>query len=161
MQLVVERPRSLHERCELGDPGQLARLVGRVVEALRELLCEDPDLGAEHRYEPAGEERSGHLVQRVLGGRGTNEPFESALLPEDRAVESLESRPRLDAQLLQERPARFLVGVQRIRLAPGVRYEDTLDPEGWVNIPHLANEIVPQGLVYPVARYDGITGHFN
>ncbi len=43
----------------------------------------------------------------------------------------------------------------------GVRYEDTLAPEGWVNIPHLANEIVPQGLVYPVARYDGITGHFN
>ena len=37
----------------------------------------------------------------------------------------------------------------------GVRYEDTLAPEGWVNIPHLANEIVPQGLVYPVARYDG------
>ena len=32
---------------------------------------------------------------------------------------------------------------------------------GWVNIPHLANELVPQGLVYPVARYEGITGHFN
>ena len=29
------------------------------------------------------------------------------------------------------------------------------------NIPHLANELVPQGLVYPVARYDGLTGHFN
>ena len=43
----------------------------------------------------------------------------------------------------------------------GVRYEDTLAPEGWINIPHLAKEIVPQGLVYPVARYDGITGHFN
>jgi hypothetical protein len=43
----------------------------------------------------------------------------------------------------------------------GVRYEDTLAPEGWVNIPHLATEIVPQGLVYPVARYEGITGHFN
>ncbi len=43
----------------------------------------------------------------------------------------------------------------------GVRFEDTLAPQGWVNIPHLAGEIVPQGLVYPVARYDGITGHFN
>jgi hypothetical protein len=43
----------------------------------------------------------------------------------------------------------------------GVRYEDTLAPEGWVNIPHLATELVPQGLVYPVARYEGITGHFN
>src|SRR5262249_17571335 len=43
----------------------------------------------------------------------------------------------------------------------GVRYEDTLAPEGWVNIPHLASELVPQGLVYPVARHEGLTGHFN
>jgi hypothetical protein len=43
----------------------------------------------------------------------------------------------------------------------GVRYEDTLAPQGWINIPHLANELVPQGLVYPVARYEGLTGHFN
>ena len=43
----------------------------------------------------------------------------------------------------------------------GVRYEDTLAPEGWVNIPHLASELMPQGLVYPVARYEGLTGHFN
>ncbi|OLE82076.1 MAG: hypothetical protein AUF76_10910 [Acidobacteria bacterium 13_1_20CM_2_65_9] len=43
----------------------------------------------------------------------------------------------------------------------GVRYEDTLAPGGWVNIPHLASELVPQGLVYPVARHEGLTGHFN
>ena len=43
----------------------------------------------------------------------------------------------------------------------GVRYEDTLAREGWDNIPHLASEIVPQGLVYPVVRYEGLTGHFN
>ena len=43
----------------------------------------------------------------------------------------------------------------------GVRYEDTLAPEGWVNIPHLASELVPQGLVYPFARHEGLTGHFN
>jgi hypothetical protein len=43
----------------------------------------------------------------------------------------------------------------------GVRYEDSLAPGGWGNIPHLANELIPQGLVYPVARYDGLTGHFN
>jgi hypothetical protein len=43
----------------------------------------------------------------------------------------------------------------------GARYEDTLAPSGWVNIPHLAKELVPQGLVYPMARYEGITGHFN
>jgi hypothetical protein len=43
----------------------------------------------------------------------------------------------------------------------GVRYEDTLAPEGWVNIPHLASQLVPQGLVYPFARHEGLTGHFN
>lgn len=43
----------------------------------------------------------------------------------------------------------------------GVRYEDTLAPEGWGNIPHLSSEMIPQGLVYPVARYEGLTGHFN
>ncbi len=43
----------------------------------------------------------------------------------------------------------------------GVRYEDTLAPDGWVNIPHLASELVPQGLVYPIARHEGLTGHFN
>jgi hypothetical protein len=43
----------------------------------------------------------------------------------------------------------------------GVRYEDTLAPEGWVNIPHLASELVPQGLMYPMARHEGLTGHFN
>ena len=43
----------------------------------------------------------------------------------------------------------------------GVRYEDTLARDGWVNIPHLASDLVPQGLVYPVARHEGLTGHFN
>jgi len=43
----------------------------------------------------------------------------------------------------------------------GVRYEDTLARDGWVNIPHLASDIVPQGLVYPIARHEGLTGHFN
>jgi hypothetical protein len=39
----------------------------------------------------------------------------------------------------------------------GVRYEDTLAREGWVNVPHLASDIVPQGLVYPAARHEGPT----
>jgi hypothetical protein len=43
----------------------------------------------------------------------------------------------------------------------GVRFEDTLAPQGWVNIPHLAGELVPKGLVCPVGRYEGLTGHFN
>src|SRR5262245_58324471 len=43
----------------------------------------------------------------------------------------------------------------------GVRYEDTLAPEGWINIPHLSSELVPQGIVFSAARHEGLTGHFN
>jgi hypothetical protein len=43
----------------------------------------------------------------------------------------------------------------------GVRWEDTFAPEGWPNIPHLVSDILPQGLFYPDARYEGLTGHFN
>jgi hypothetical protein len=43
----------------------------------------------------------------------------------------------------------------------GVRWEDTFAPEGWPNIPHLVSDLVPQGLFYPEARYEGLTGHFN
>ncbi len=43
----------------------------------------------------------------------------------------------------------------------GARYQDTLAPEGWRNIPHLAKDLVPQGFLYPTALNQGITGHFN
>jgi hypothetical protein len=43
----------------------------------------------------------------------------------------------------------------------GVRFEDTFAPEGWENIPHLVNDLAPQGLFYPQVRYEGLTGHFN
>ena len=67
---------------------------------------------------------------------------------------------RLFAQRLSapRKPERRVIVVT---FGGGVRYEDTLAPEGWVNIPHLASELVPQGLVYPVARHEGLTGHFN
>ena len=42
-----------------------------------------------------------------------------------------------------------------------MRWEDTFAPEGWPNIPHLVNDLVPQGLFFPETRYDGLTGHFN
>lgn len=67
---------------------------------------------------------------------------------------------RLSAQkiLRPRRPERRVIVVT---FGGGVRYEDTLAPQGWINIPHLATELVPQGLVYPMARYEGLTGHFN
>lgn len=68
---------------------------------------------------------------------------------------------RLFAQGAAARSVRPDRKVIVVTFGGGVRYEDTLAPQGWVNIPHLAQELVPQGLVYPVARYEGLTGHFN
>ncbi len=43
----------------------------------------------------------------------------------------------------------------------GARYEDTFAQEGWANIPHLTGELLSQGLFYPTARNEGLTGHFT
>lgn len=43
----------------------------------------------------------------------------------------------------------------------GTRFQDTLAPEGWQNIPRLTQDLIPQGLLYPTALNQGITGHFN
>jgi len=43
----------------------------------------------------------------------------------------------------------------------GARYQDTFAPEGWANIPHLASDLAPKGILYPTARNEGVTGHFN
>ncbi len=43
----------------------------------------------------------------------------------------------------------------------GARYQDTFAPQGWVNIPRLAGDLFKQGLFYPSARNEGLTGHFN
>src|SRR6185295_16254782 len=70
----------------------------------------------------------------------------------------------LPRQLFAQRPPSVRRRDRRVIVVTfggGVRYEDTLAREGWVNIPHLASEIVPQGLVYPIARHEGLTGHFN
>lgn len=39
----------------------------------------------------------------------------------------------------------------------GVRYQDRLPPEDWRNIPHLAEDLVPQGFLYTAALNQGIT----
>ena len=77
-------------------------------------------------------------------------------LPRSLFAQRLRQRAALHRR--RTRPERRVIVVT---FGGGVRYEDTLAPQGWVNIPHLAKELVPQGLVYPRARYEGITGHFN
>ena len=43
----------------------------------------------------------------------------------------------------------------------GVRRDETFGPEGIANIPHLVNDLAPQGVFYAHARNEGVTAHFN
>jgi len=43
----------------------------------------------------------------------------------------------------------------------GVRRLETFSPEGLVNIPHLAGDLLPNALFYPHIRNEGVTAHFN
>jgi len=43
----------------------------------------------------------------------------------------------------------------------GVRHAETFSPEGLVNIPHLAGDLLPKALFYPRVRNEGVTAHFN
>ncbi|HEY1901443.1 MAG TPA: hypothetical protein VGG56_03370 [Terracidiphilus sp.] len=43
----------------------------------------------------------------------------------------------------------------------GVRRDETFTPEGAINIPHLAADLLPQSLFYHHARNEGVTAHFN
>lgn len=43
----------------------------------------------------------------------------------------------------------------------GVRRDETFSPQGLVNIPHLAADLLPQSLFYRHTRNEGVTAHFN
>ncbi len=43
----------------------------------------------------------------------------------------------------------------------GVRRAETFSPEGLENIPHLSSDLLPQSLLYPHTRNEGVTAHFN
>lgn len=43
----------------------------------------------------------------------------------------------------------------------GVRHAETFSPQGLANIPHLAKDLLPQGLFCPQVRNEGVTAHFN
>jgi hypothetical protein len=46
-------------------------------------------------------------------------------------------------------------------IAGGVRRAETFSPDGLMNIPHLASDLLPRSLFYPHARNEGVTAHFN
>src|SRR5579871_5144938 len=43
----------------------------------------------------------------------------------------------------------------------GVRRDETFSPEGFENVPHLTQDLLPQSLFYRHARNEGVTAHFN
>jgi hypothetical protein len=43
----------------------------------------------------------------------------------------------------------------------GVRRDETFGPDGLVNIPHMANDLLPRSVFYHHARNEGVTAHFN
>ena len=120
VELVVQRAEPLRAAtaCETyARPRPSASSSKRVGEQRRELVAGDTaDARAEHRHERPARERPHHLVVVVLERR-RRDPDERALLAEDRAVERLQLRAGLDAELLDERPARVVVGRERLRLA--------------------------------------------
>ena len=70
----------------------------------------------------------------------------------------------LPRRLLARGPAGYLKPAHRaivVTFGGGCRFQDTFAPEGWANIPHLVHDLAPQGLLYPVAVNQGLTGHFN
>ena len=130
VQLVVERTDALQQRDVLGDVGEVVRMLGRTVEALRQV---GGDLGSrrdavaarlddprpEHRHEAAGLERPEQVAEMVVHGTPVSDRLECHLLPQDRAIKLLESRARVDPELICERLAGVVVGLECLGLPPG------------------------------------------
>ena len=133
VQLVVQRADPVAGGDRLRDVREPAP-VGVELEALgeqrRELVAGNAaDSWAQHGHEAAGSEGSDHLVVVILE-RGRGHPNERPLLTEDRAVQGLELRPWFDPELLDECPARIVIGRERLGLAAApVEREHQLTPE--------------------------------
>ena len=133
VQLVVERARPLHGRDVLRNAREIDRPVIRDGEGLREMGRKVAHtVEAEHRNDPAGEERAEDL--RVVihrGGRRTGSR-DARLVTEDLRLEPLELRAGLDAQLLDEPSTRVLIRVESLRLpARAVEGQHELAAQGF------------------------------
>ena len=143
VELVVQRPDAFRQADVLGGLGEVARMRRRTVEALdevREHLCRTRQAGAvafaavdharaEDEHEPAREHRPGDVAEVVFGHRFGRSSLQRGLLAEDRPVELLERRARLEPELLDERLARIVVCLQCLRLTPrSVEREHQLSP---------------------------------
>ena len=130
VELVVERPRALHHGDVLRDRRQRRPpAVLRVAEALREPKRELRDVGAEDRDDPPLEDGSGDVFEVILR-RNRAGGHEVDFLAEDRGVELLQARARVDPQLVDERAATLLERIECLRLpARAVERKHQLLPE--------------------------------
>ena len=122
VQLVVERPDALGRRDVLRDPRQVATVFFRAVERFgkpaREVLAVGCDPWPQHGDQPTREERTDDLSAAILSNLAISLWLQRGFLAQDRCVELLERRARLDPQLVDERAAGFLIGAKRLGLAP-------------------------------------------
>ena len=134
MELVVQRPDPVACGDGLAEIREAAAVPRERRSALRANLrqlepAQAAGAGAEHGHEPAREQRAQHLVEVIVERRRRSDD-ESALLPQDRAVQALQLRSRLQAELFDERPTCGAVGLERIRLpARTVERQHQLRPE--------------------------------
>ena len=116
VQLVVERARPLRQRDVLRDAGKIGRLVGRILEPVRELRGEVRHVRPQHRDEPAGGEDRRHLLHLLLRRGLGSRRAEPRLLAQDRGVQLLQLRSRIESQLVDERAPQILVRGEGIGL---------------------------------------------
>ena len=88
------------------------------------------DDAAARSAEPGRRRRLAVPFSRSRGRRRRRAPFELGSLGEDRALEALELRARLQPELAREQPPAVAVGLKRVRLPPtAVQREHPLAPE--------------------------------
>ena len=133
VQRVVQRPLAADRRDVLRHPGQVTRALG-VVERLHQVLDEIRGAGclcarAEHRDDAAGiSARTTSPIESSGSADRTRSRLDSC-----RRIDALRrwsSGPGLDPELVDERPARVLVRLQRLRLTPrAIEREHQLSPK--------------------------------
>ena len=129
VELVVQRPDTLHQRNVFRDLGKVTVLRWSV-EGLGE-ECRDVvqsrggspvarrpvDAFAQNRHEPTGEKRLHHIGVVILDRPRRAAGRERRLLAENRSVELLKRGAGVDAELVGERPSRLVVDVESVCLA--------------------------------------------